>query len=356
VAQDTAPCADRVGAGGPVGHRRARAAVNALERAARRVDALQQRHTPLAVAVGVVKKFGDDNGGTLVASLAYAAFVAVFPLLLLLVTVLGIVLSGHASIRASVLHSTFADFPVVGPSLAKNVTGLHRSSIVGLVVGLLGLLWGGTGLAQTAQFTMAQVWNVPGPDRPGFAPRLARSFLFLAVLGSGLVVSTFLAAFGTFGRHDVALGVAGELLAVAVNVAQFLLAFRILTPRSVGTRGLVPGAVAGGVLWTVVLALGGYLVGHDLRNDGAVYGVFGAVLGLVAWVYLGARLSVTCAELNAVLAGRLWPRALVQPPLTAADRLAVALQATENQRRPEQHVVVSFDSDPGAARAGEVGP
>ncbi len=59
--------------------------MNPVERGIRRVDLAQQRHTPLAFVFGVVKKFGDDNGGVLVSNLAYSAFVSIFPLLLVLV-------------------------------------------------------------------------------------------------------------------------------------------------------------------------------------------------------------------------------------------------------------------------------
>ena len=48
------------------------------------------------------------------------------------------------------------------------------------------------------------------------------------------------------------------------------------------------------------------------------------------------------AELNTVLASQLWPRGLVQPPLTEADQRSLALQATQNQRRLEQQVSVDF--------------
>ncbi len=102
----------------------------------------------------------------------------------------------------------------------------------------------------------------------------------------------------------------------------------------------------GGVAWTILLALGGYLIGHDLRNDSAIYGLFGMVLGLLAWVYLGAEISIYAAETNTVLSRHLWPRAMVQPPLTDADQRSMALQATQNQRRPEQHVVVTFSDPP----------
>jgi YihY family inner membrane protein len=316
--------------------------MNPFEKTMRRIDAAQQRFGPAALVFGVVKKFGDDNAGNLVSNLTFSAFLCVFPLLLILITVLNIVLAHDASARTSLLHSTFGEFPIVGNTLQHQIHGLHRSSVIGLVVGVLGLLWGSTGLAQSGLFSMSQIWNLPGPDRPNFVARLGRSFGFLAVLGVGIVVTTGLASFGTFGRHNIALGILAELLAVGVNVATYFGAFRVLTPKVVHSRQLVPGAILGGVLWTLLLAVGGYLIGHDLKNDSVTYGVFALVLGLVAWIYLGCQATIYAAELNSVLAGHLWPRGMVQPPLTEADQRSLALQATQNQRRPEQEISVSF--------------
>lgn len=324
--------------------------MNPIERVARRIDAFQQRHTVTAVVYGVVKKYGDDNAGVLVTNLAYSAFVAVFPLLLVLVTVLALVLSGDPGARASLEHSTFSEFPLVGSTLSRNIHELRRSSSIGLVIGLLGLLWGSTGLAQSGQFSMSQVWNLEGPDRPGYLPRLLRSVGFLSVMALGLIVSTFLAGFGTFGRHNLAIGLVGEVLAALVNIGQYLLAFRVLTPKKVDTRSLVPGAILGGIAWTLLQALGGYLVGHDLKGDSEVYGTFGVVLGLLAWLYLGVEISIYAAELNTVLERRLWPRGMVQPPLTEADQRSMAAQATENRRRPEQRVHVGFVEKPRTQR------
>ena len=316
--------------------------MNLIQKTMRRIDAAQQRFGPAAMVFGVMKKFGDDNAGTLVANLSFSAFLCVFPLLLVLITVLNIVLAHDPSARHSLLNSTFAEFPIVGSTLHSQIHGLHKSSVIGLVVGVLGLLWGSTGLAQSGLFSMSQVWNLPGPDRPNYVSRLGRSFGFLAVLGLGIVVTTGLASFGTFGRHNIALGILAELLAVVVNVATYLGAFRVLTPKTVRIRQLVPGALFGGVVWTILQAVGGYLIGHDLKNDSVSYGVFAAVLGLVAWIYLGCQVTMYAAELNTVLARRLWPRGMVQPPLTEADQRSLALQATQNQRRPEQQVSVSF--------------
>ena len=316
--------------------------MNPIEKIFRRIDAAQQRFGPAALVFGVMKKFGDDNAGVLVANLAFSAFLCVFPLLLLLVTVLDIVLAHDTSARTAVLHSTLREFPVVGTQLGNNIHGLHRSSVIGLIVGLLGLLWGSTGLAQSGLFSMSQIWNLVGPDRPNYLSRLGRGFAFLVVLGVGLIVTTGLASFATFGRHNVWLGVLSVALAVLVNIAVYLGAFRVLTPKVVPTGQLRAGAVLGGVAWTVLQAVGGYLIGHDVKNDSVTYGVFAAVLGLVAWIYLSCEITIYAAELNTVLAEHLWPRGMVQPPLTEADQRSLARQATQNQRRPEQQVSVDF--------------
>jgi hypothetical protein len=77
--------------------------------------------------------------------------------------------------------------------------------------------------------------------------------------------------------------------------------------------------------------------------------VFATVLGLLAWIYLAIEITVYSAEINVVLARRLWPRSIVQPPLTEADRASMALQALQNQRRPEQHIEVTWDDRPPGA-------
>ena len=127
--------------------------------------------------------------------------------------------------------------------------------------------------------------------------------------------------------------IAGSLV---VNGVLYVLAFRVLTPKQIGPRGLLPGALAGAAMWTVLQNVGTALVEHQLRNASQVYGTFAAVLGLIAWIYLGANLTMYAAEANVVWARRLWPRSLVPPPLTAADEEVLAAIVKQGQRRPEQ--------------------
>lgn len=320
--------------------------MNALEATLRRVDGAQQRHTIPAFLIGVMKKFGDDNAGALTVQVTYAMFVTVFPLLLILVTVLGIVLADNPSDRQRVLNSAFGQFPIVGQQLAHNLHAMKRSSVFGLVVGVIGLVYGSTGLAQAGLYSMEQIWNIPSAVRPNYLTRMARSIIFLCLLAVALILTTALTGFGTFGRHVFWLGVLSELLGLLLNVGFYFAAFRTLTPKQVTARSLLPGVVIGGAAWTILQAVGGYVVGHDLKGASAVYGMFGLVLGLVAWIYLAAEITLYAAELNTVIYHRLWPRSMVQPPLTEADQRSLALQATQNQRRPEQVVVTRFRNRP----------
>ena len=329
--------------------------MNPIERAVRRVDAVQRRFTPTAFIYGVIKKYGDDNGGVLVANLAFSAFISLFPLLLVLVTILGLVAAVNPAIRHDVLNAVAGQFPSLGQQLTGNVHQLQRSSVIGLIVGLAGVAWGTTGLAQAGLFTMEQVWNLPGPARPGYVQRLGRAAEFIGLLGVGVVVTTLLAGLNAYGRNAAIFVVLTEAAATLVNVGMYVAVFRVLTPKGVPTRRLLPGAVVGGIAWTVLQVLGTSLV-HHFVHSGSAYTIFATVLALVAWINLAVQVTVYAAEVNVVLARRLWPRSIVQPPLTEADRASMAVQALQNQRREEQHVEVSFDDRKRGARGPDSTP
>jgi uncharacterized BrkB/YihY/UPF0761 family membrane protein len=197
---------------------------------------------------------------------------------------------------------------------------------------------------------MAQVWNVPAKARPGFFPRLLRSALFFAVLALGVAASTLLSGLATVAGQSMAARAAGFVGAVVVNIGLYAAGFRVLTPSSVTSRTLLPGAIAGGVAYSILLSVGTALVQHQLQHSQAVYGQFAVVLGLMAWLALVAQVSLYAAELNVVLARNLWPRGLA-PPLTDADRVVLRDLAHEEERIVDERVGVGFAPDPEAEAA-----
>ena len=95
-----------------------------LSGAVSRLDAFQQRHRATAVVVATASKFAEDRAGRLSDLLAYSAFLAVFPLLLVLLTLVEVFLYGHPAAQKDVVDAALRQFPDVGDELRHNITGL----------------------------------------------------------------------------------------------------------------------------------------------------------------------------------------------------------------------------------------
>jgi len=313
---------------------------NPIPRVLRRVDEVQRRHKGLAFTVAVFKKFGEDDAGSKAALIAYYGFFSLFPLLLVFTTVLAFILSGHTALQGKILHSTLRQFPIIGDQISQNIRSLQGSGIA-LVIGILTTLWAGMGVTQAGENAMNAVWNVPARKLPNALHSRARGLLLLVVFGAGGLATTFLAGFATSGS-GAWLKVAAILVAALINLAMFLVAFRTLTAEKVSWQDVLPGALVATVVWEMLQAIGGWYVARSLRGASQVYGFFAIVIGLLGWLYLGAQMTLLAAEFNVVLKRRLWPRSLVQPPLTIKDKEVLRLLAKMEERRDEEEIVVHF--------------
>ncbi len=315
-----------------------------------RLDELQRRHPVFGFPLAVLYKYVDDQGNYLAALIAYYAFVSLFPMLLLSSTVLGWVLVGHPAVHDRVLHSALSQFPVIGPQLGepKQIGG----GITGVIVGVLGALYGGLGVGQALQNAMNTVWAVPKNKRPDPLVARGRSLLLLVTVGGALLGTTVLSAIsGGAGAFGAVVKVAVLSASIAANTAAFLLAFRVSTDRELAVRQLVPGAVIAALGWQLLQSFGAVYVGHVVKSASASNGVFALVLGMLAFLYLTATVVVLCVEINVVRVDRLHPRALLSPftddvDLTDADRQAYTDQATAQRSKGFQDIDVTFGAQP----------
>ncbi len=304
------------------------------------VDGWHRRVRWVSVPYAVVKKFGDDNANLLVVALAWYGFTAIFPALLVVMTMFGFI--GAQSVGTGIIR-TLHEFPVVGSSFNPASPGALRGSVLWLVIGLAGLLYGAQGVTQTAQLAMDTVWNVPRAQRTGFLPKLGRSLAGLVIIGAAFLVNAFVTGYATGGTTSYAIRIPVLAGLLVLNAGLYFASFTVLTAKVIGPRGLLPGAIAGAVAFTALITVGTGLVTHQLKNASATYGAFGTVIGIVTFLLLLAKLSMYAAELNPVLARRLYPRAL---PLggepTDADRLVLASLVRAEQRRDDQAIGVGF--------------
>lgn len=318
----------------------------------RTVDAFQKRHPGLAFPFAVVKKFGDDQAGNLAAVIAYYGFFSLFPLLLVLVTVLGMILRNNPDLQTRILDSALANFPVIGTEISRNVHALGGSGLT-LALGIALTLWSGLGVIKATQAAMNTVWNVPFEHRPNFLKSTLRALIMLGVLGVLTLTSAVAGSVGG-GSDQRWLVVLGLAVSLVMNLSLFLLAFRILTSESLTWGDVLPGAAVGSVAWTSLQALGGYYVSRELQAASDVYGTFAVVIGLLAWIFIGAQVTLFAAEINVVRKRHLWPRSLVQPPFTDADVEALTRYAKQEDRRPEERIDVDVQgrrSDAGGSAA-----
>jgi len=167
-----------------------------VQRLLRSVDRVQQRSRWLGFAFAVMRKFRDDNGGAHTTVIAYNAFFALFPLLLVVVTVLGFLLGRDSGFQQP------APARLGGgrvPHHRRSGTGQHPRAARQRRrpgVGLVAFAWGARGLTQVTQHAMAEIWNIPGRQRPRFWARQVRGFLLLVVFAVGLAATSLLTWLG----------------------------------------------------------------------------------------------------------------------------------------------------------------
>jgi len=289
-----------------------------------RIDRFQRRHNSLGFPLAVIYKFFDDRGTYLSALVTYYAFVSLFPLLLLFYSGLGFFLQGDTHLRHTLSTSVLQDFPVIGSKLSNNITGFHGSGL-GLAIGILGTLYGGLGAMQAAQAGFNTIYGVPRNRQPNPIKSRARSLALVGLLGSGVILSTALAAI-----LATANGISSQL-GLAVHVAGYGLNYM----------------VAAGA-WTLVQTFGSSYIGHALKHSDHLYGVFAVVLTTLAWLYVQSLILMLSAEINVVLHRRLWPRSLLTPftdnvVLTPADRRAYELYAKTQRFKGFETVTAEFE-------------
>jgi YihY family inner membrane protein len=314
-----------------------------------RLDRRQQRGRRIGFVAAVIKKFSDDQGGELAGLIAFYGFVSLFPLLLVFVTVLGFVLQGDPHKKEEILQGTLGQFPLISDQISHS--GLKGSGAA-LAIGIAGSLLAGLRITSVTQNAFNRIWAVPFKHRPDFLRIRLRGIGVLATLGVMLIISTTAAGFVGTTSHGATKLVAGLAVAFLFNLALFMTAFKLLTAADLKWRELLAGVIVAAIGWQVLQALGGYYIAHELKKTGPLYGVFALVLGLIAWLYLGAQLTVLAAQVNVVKARRLWPRSLFSDRLVEADRRALTASAEVEERVPQESVDVSFTPpDDGPKRA-----
>ncbi|HZQ27015.1 MAG TPA: YihY/virulence factor BrkB family protein [Acidimicrobiales bacterium] len=260
-----------------------------------KLDGVGRRVRPLGVALKVNERYGELHGNFLAGAITLQAFLSLFPLLLVALSVAGFVAAGsHTDVAGQIISR----FGLNGEAATAVVTGLRaaeRSRKTAGPIGFVGLLWSGLGLVGALQYAYDQVWQVEArgmKDRAiGLLWLVGAAILFLL----SAVITTVL------GYLPGILWPVGIVASLATNVALWLWTAKLLPNRDVGWRPLLPGAILGGIGLEALKLVGRFYVPHLVASSSAVYGSLGVVFAILAWLFVFGRLVVYSATLNVVL-------------------------------------------------------
>lgn len=313
---------------------------------AKGLDALQRRRPALGFPIAVLYKFIDDGGVYLAALIAYYGFIALFPLLLLLSTILGLVLVGHPGLQQQIVNSALSQFPVIGGDLGQ--PRRLGNGATGLVVGSLVALYGGLGVTLACQNAMDTAWSVPRHQRPNPIRARLKGLLLLGTIGLAVLGATAVSGIGAAVHISGPLNVLLIAASVAWNGVIFIIAFRLTTSRAVRTKDVAPGAIAAACVWQLLQSFGALFVGKIVNGSSTTNGVFAIVLGLLAFLFVAATAIVFCVEINVVRVDKLYPRSLLalfmdDVELSTADRRALTDQTLAQQATTGQNITVHFN-------------
>jgi membrane protein len=277
---------------------------------AQKLDNIQQSNRFVAFPVAVVKRYMDDKAGKQAALVTYYAFLSLFPLLLIFITVIGILINNNPRLEAQIMQNIYELFPSLGDDLQKNVSTLHSSGLA-LLLQFLVVLYGARGLASILQETFNNLWHIEHEHRPGFWGDNLRSVLMMLYAGLGMTIG---AAVGFALNRTLDIGWVGAVIITLVNIAftygLMLSVFRLGTSDRIATRKLMLGALIATLGFLLIQRLGALIMSHELDRLQGSYGSFALALAMLFWIYLQAQVILYALVITIVRTERDYPKKL----------------------------------------------
>lgn len=275
----------------------------------------------MSFPIAVIKKYSEDEAGYQAALLTYYGFLALFPLILIVITISNKLLGNNPNVQQSVIHSVTNYFPVLGNQIASHIHGIGGSGFA-LTAGILFALYGARGVAAAFTHGVYHMWHIPKNDRDHFPQSLLNNLTLLVVGGIGFISASIISGIAASAGHGYifrGLSITINLL-ILFSLFTFLINFSL--PRHITFKDTRLGALVCAIGFVLLQLMGGYVLVRHLKTIDALYSIFAITLGLLFWIYLQAQLFMYAIEISIVSSQRLWPRSLNNEPTSADKKLS----------------------------------
>lgn len=267
------------------------------------LDRESSRHGAVANARRAYSGYRENRLSLYAAGFAYNTFLSIFPLLLFAVSVVGFVLSSRPELQRKVIDSIIEALPGLGGSVEQMVESVVSNRHLVGAIGLIGLLWAGTGIFEAVTKGFNTTW---GTEPRPFLKRKALELALLLAVGTLGVVTVAVnllssqllpeaaGAIGAAGR--VLLVLAGIAVGLFVNFLAFALLYAVIPQRKAALKPLARCSLVVAVAFLVSeYAFNWYFVA--LSNTRALYGAIGGIIGLLLWLHLTGTILFVGGEL-----------------------------------------------------------
>ncbi len=268
-----------------------------------------------ALLARTADRFDDIEGFRLGAAFSYYATFAIFPLVLLTVTVVGFVIGDDAPARDRIVGAIGGADASVRAVIDQTFTTMqqsHGARKTSAVIGIVSLLFSASGAFVELDSTLNKIWKVSPHTGKGVTGKIGvflterlNGFACVAGVGalmlSSLVASSTLSFFahGADYRLTPALLQTAELAtSIALLSAGLAAAFHFIPRSRPAFRHVVPGAVLTTALLTVLKGV--FALYLSRLTSYSAYGIVGGVLALATWIYLSSQILIFGATLTRV--------------------------------------------------------
>lgn len=260
--------------------------------AARSFSGFEARHPSVALAVQAIREFRRHRMTLTSAYFAYHCFMAIFPLLLLVSSILGFVLKSNPSVEQEIMTHVYDVFPDFGGTLKNILDGVVTSRQLVGIIGLLGLLWAGTRISKSLEIGSLIIWET-GSRKFLRRKLLALGILFLlgfmsaVALGFNLAYSSILSWItGHAGPLWTAASfIVGTLASLAIGFLIFTTIYIVVPRERPDFRDAAGGAFVAAFIFHVIEWGFSYYFVHISRTQ-ALFGTIGVIIGILIWLYL----------------------------------------------------------------------
>ena len=265
-----------------------------------RVVRIRRRSVVIDRGVRVAEAYSRHRTGRNAALIAYYSFLSVFPLVLALTAILGFVLQRWPTLQEQIIDSALGQIPIIGQTISTDPSALRGNTGL-LVVGVLLALWSGMRAFLALQQGLDDVYELTASERANFAVTRLQALGGIGVIGFAQAltagINTLAAATSLSWLHNVLLLVGAWL----VNTGVLVYAYRYICSATPPWREVLPGALLGGLAFSLLQLLGTQVVARAIAGFSPVYGTFAGVIALTWWMGLHATAALFGAELNRVL-------------------------------------------------------